>query len=1209
MLHATSRFLRVIFLLLQPSLTNGLWVALPFVGGLSPRRQGVPVLLRKARHWQQTSPQRLPGGLIFRLAQPEGSFPPVPSAWAAIRTRSSTARKSSCGITPIHPSPYDPTKLSPCKTGDRFAVIGNVSQDVQVPHTIFDISVQVAPPRLTELKNVLERRKAQALTPYNPQVWESLLIDSDLIKKYPLLPQSLRTGFLISMPNIFITQTPPNKSIIEEQRLHFEKTVCLEILKLRYIGPFSRQITESLIGPFQSSPFSIIPKPGKHDRFRLIQNYSYPHNATPIHPNTSINSFLNSDDFPTTWGTFTIVSLIIHQLPPQSQIATRDVAEAYRTIPLHHSQWPGSVVRTGEDAFCVDTVAAFGFSPSAGVYGTVADAGADIFRYKGIGPLVKWVDDHVFFRVRRQFLATYNGQCQARHTELSARGQVQQGGRLWFGGGYFPDGTLDEHVEDCRFPCLDLSAFSPRSAEDALYSYNFDDIDSISLALGIPWEKSKDRPFSTSSSYIGFNWDLETLTVSLTAEKRQKYSDSINTWLLRARHDLNDVQKLYGKLLHACLVIPAGRSYLTNLESMLIWCGPRPFTLYEPVKGLADDLSWWSLKLAVHLYRPIPFPHQLQDLRAFSDASSGSRSPSRIAGEHGASSPVGRPWTESETSDGQKPLVSSSLSSRSPGLDLLAGTLRSTAITKGLSRLGGISEVKTEPLTEFFVEFTHSSNNFITPSPSTQLMFPVKPTQQTLLPEASTLQPDSYSPRSSYQMISADSLLTLPSLTPPQKSVCSETTDTLQSLPTALTDFSRAIIPTRTIFPLPAPISSISSLTSSQFNPCFSSVFPSQDSTRIPHKYPTNLTPFLSELRPHCPARDRLCLWKPAFVRSSDNLNTEITDEDLDRLITVINTSWQPTTRETYGAGLLLFHVFCDSRLITEIHRCPADPLLMLTFISSCAGAYSGKTLANYFYAVRAWHTLHGAPWRMNAAEMKAALDGAAILAPPSSKRPKRAPLTISTITSLATKFNFSIPLDAAVFACLTTSFFSAARLGEFTLPSLKAFIPTHHVKPSDVRSNQDRNGLSVTVFRLPRTKCSSDGEDVFWAAQEGICDPQHALSNHLAVNNPPQDQPLFAWRHPSGLRALTRSEFLKSINLAAFELGLDSLKGHSIRIGAVLEYLLRGVPFDVVKSIGRWSRESFLLYLRQHAVVIAPFIQGTPIMEAFTRYTMPPPR
>ncbi|KAG2066444.1 hypothetical protein BDR04DRAFT_1030084, partial [Suillus decipiens] len=64
-------------------------------------------------------------------------------------------------------------------------------------------------------------------------------------------------------------------------------------------------------------------------------------------------------------------------------------------------------------------------------------------------------------------------------------------------------------------------------------------------------------------------------------------------------------------------------------------------------------------------------------------------------------------------------------------------------------------------------------------------------------------------------------------------------------------------------------------------------------------------------------------------------------------------------------------------------------------------------------------------------------------------------------------------------------------------------------------------------------------------------------------------------------------------------------LKGHSIRIGGTLEYLLRGIPFDV-KSMGRWSSEAFTLYLPNHAIIMTPYLQDTPIIEPFTRYTMP---
>ena len=966
--------------LLQTSLTRGLRVILlSFRGGptviLFPSKSSAvaPSLLTtlvtlQSLH-QQTRQGALLGDKTFKRAQAVGSILPVPSVLAVTPTKLSSVQLQNYGTTPNRPLLSAPINSSPCGMENWSAVNGNAKQAATAPPMIYDISVQVVPRRLMELKNVLELRKSLALTPYNSHAWESMLSASGLSKKYPSLPQNLRTGFLINMPMISTTQTPPNKSVITEYQHQFVKIVSLELFKQRYFDPFSSLVTESLIGPFQTSPFSIIPKPGKPERFRLIQNYSYPHNVTPVHLNPSINSFLNSDDFPTTWGTFSIISLLIHQLPPHSQVATREVAEAYRTIPLHHSQWPGTVVRTGEDAFGIDVMAAFGFSPSSGVYGNVADAGADLFRSQGIGPLAKWVDDHIFFRIRREFLELYNQQRQLRHTDLSEQGQFHQGGRLWYGSHSFPDGRLDEHVEDCQFPCQDLSSQSPRSPEDSLYTYNFHDIDKLSDILGIPWEKSKDQPFSTSTSYIGLKWDLDRLEVALTAEKRQKYSLAILDWHSRHKHDLNDVQKLYGKLLHACLVIPAGRSYLTSLESMLVLCSPHPFTLYSPVRELAEDLSWWAFKLSAPLSRPIPAPplsmtstpSQMQVL------ASALPSPSRTDGGHGISSLVGKHKTDSATSDGQKPLVSSSSSGQSHGLELLEGILQSMVITKESLRPGGISGVGIKPQTVCFAESTHSSSSLTIPSPSIQLIFPVQPTQQTPHPEVSIPQPNSCFLSFPYQLISTGSLLTRPSPTPPLKSDFSEKAITLLSPLSALTDFSRAIVPMKKISPPQMSTNSetVSSPAFTQAFSRFSTSLPPQDPSSIttPRRYLGNLTPAPSDLRPHCSARDRLLLWKPTFTRSSDNLTAEITDADLDRLITVINSSWQSTTRETYGAGLLVFHVFCDQRLIPEDQRCPADPLLMLTFISSCAGAYSGKTLANYFYAVRAWHTLHGAPW------------------------------------------------------------------------------------------------------------------------------------------------------------------------------------------------------------------------------------------------------
>lgn len=188
---------------------------------------------------------------------------------------------------------------------------------------------------------------------------------------------------------------------------------------------------------------------------------------------------MESDLFPTTWGTFSTVLLPIHQLPPGSQLATKDMAEAYHTNLLHHSQWPSTVVCLEGDSFTIDTALCFGVEPSTGMYGTVWNAAADILQFQGIRPIFSWVDDHLFFCIRK-FLPKYNQQRKMWNTDIMLRGKHQDGGRIWFGDRTFEDGTLKEWNEDCVFPCGDLSDLSAQSTEDTLYTYNFDNFDTLS---------------------------------------------------------------------------------------------------------------------------------------------------------------------------------------------------------------------------------------------------------------------------------------------------------------------------------------------------------------------------------------------------------------------------------------------------------------------------------------------------------------------------------------------------------------------------------------------------------------------------------------------------------------------------------------------------------------------------------------------------------
>ena len=317
--------------------------------------------------------------------------------------------------------------------------------------------------------------------------------------------------------------------------------------------------------------------------------------------------------------------------------------------------------------------------------------------------------------------------------------------------------------------------------------------------------------------------------------------------------------------------------------------------------------------------------------------------------------------------------------------------------------------------------------------------------------------------------------------------------------------------------------------------------------------------------------------------------------------------AWEVDTHASYGSGLLNFIVFCDKKNIPEADRAPASHVLLLSFVSTLAAAYSGSAISNYLYGIRAWHILHGVPWRLEKLEMDTILKAAEKLTPPSSRRKKRRPYTIDFILAVRQRLDLQKPLDASVYTCLTTCFFATGRVGEFTVPKLDGFVPETHVSKPRLSYDQSREGLKVTVLHIPHTKVAHRGEDVCWAKQEGLTDPDTALAHHFEINNPPDDVHLFAYRHKAGHRPLTKSKFIAELAKAARAAGLEPLQGHGIRIGSTLEYLLRGVPFDVMKVKGRWSSDAFTLYLRKHAQILAPYIQAIPaVHDAFTRLTMP---
>jgi hypothetical protein len=237
---------------------------------------------------------------LFTPAQAHGAHPLAPYAWADTVTKSTNAWQSSFG-TEKRPVVRETARAaSSTQVESSYAPTGNALPAVPAQALATITSAPVAERTITELRNALEHRKSKALTPYHHKKWHLLLSRHNLLDKYPSLPHSLQFGFDAGIPPIHSTYTPNNSPTIYVHSQQYHEIIDREFSSGRYFGPLSKEVVKKLLGPFQSSPLSLIPKPGKPGKYRSVHNFSFPH--SPHNNIHSINHHINTDSFPCTGG-------------------------------------------------------------------------------------------------------------------------------------------------------------------------------------------------------------------------------------------------------------------------------------------------------------------------------------------------------------------------------------------------------------------------------------------------------------------------------------------------------------------------------------------------------------------------------------------------------------------------------------------------------------------------------------------------------------------------------------------------------------------------------------------------------------------------------------------------------------------------------------------------------------------------------------------
>lgn len=138
--------------------------------------------------------------------------------------------------------------------------------------------------------------------PYLADGFDTHLACTGLMHQFSELFYKLHNDFPIShnLSPLTASYTPNNLP-----RANLFKQVCNdyiteELIKGRYLGPYSHDQLFAMIGHFRSSPLQVVVKKGvdsSPDKFRVCQHLSYSESM-----GHSVNNEIDSDSYPTKWG-------------------------------------------------------------------------------------------------------------------------------------------------------------------------------------------------------------------------------------------------------------------------------------------------------------------------------------------------------------------------------------------------------------------------------------------------------------------------------------------------------------------------------------------------------------------------------------------------------------------------------------------------------------------------------------------------------------------------------------------------------------------------------------------------------------------------------------------------------------------------------------------------------------------------------------------
>ena len=301
----------------------------------------------------------------------------------------------------------------------------------------------------------------------------------------------------------------------------------------------------------QISPIGLIPKPHVQNKWRLIVDLSFPRGRSVndgISPALCSLSYASVDD---------AVHMIM-QLGPGTELVKVDISNAYRMVPVH----PDDQALLGiawQGVSYVDRALPFGLRSAPKIFTTLSDFLAWVLYWDGIGCLLHYLDDFLFFG--------RPGSGQA----LVARHQAER-------------------------------SFA---------------------TLGVPIATHKTEGPSTLLTFLGIQIDTVIGQLSLPPEKLIRIRSMVEAWGTRRSCTRKELECFLGHLSHAATVIRPGRIFLRHLFSLLTTTSnPHHFVRLNSI-AKADIYWWQCLLHHWNGYSFFPLPQPTDDVYSDASGSFG----------------------------------------------------------------------------------------------------------------------------------------------------------------------------------------------------------------------------------------------------------------------------------------------------------------------------------------------------------------------------------------------------------------------------------------------------------------------------------------------------------------------------------------------------------------------------------------------------------